>query len=152
MTPQTILNEFNRRGIRLRAEGDKLIAKPLSAVPPELRAAVRVNKAALLTCLRTEQARAETDRLARADGRRPLPEPSHPAYNILETCRRYGVALRIDPATGDLMVGKLGAKADEPTQPWPSLLMAIEAHLEALSRLIESGWTLKAGFPKSAAA
>jgi hypothetical protein len=76
----------------------------------------------------------------------------HPAYSILETCGRYGVALRIDPATGDLVIGKAGAKADEPSQPWPKLLTEIEAHLEPVARLAESGWTLTARLPNEAAA
>jgi len=45
------------------------------------------------------------------------------------------------------VVGKAGAKADEPTQ-WPSLLVAIEAHLEAVAALVEGGWTLRADFPQ----
>jgi len=59
--------------------------------------------------------------------------------------------LRIDE-TGDLVVGKAGGKADEPTQPWPDLLAELEAHLEPVARLVEAGWTLKAGFPNTAAA
>jgi hypothetical protein len=75
------------------------------------------------------------------------PDPGHPAYAILATCHTYGVALRID-ANGDLVVGKAGAKVEEPSQPWPSLLRAIEAHLEAVARLVEGGWTLVADFPQ----
>jgi hypothetical protein len=62
------------------------------------------------------------------------------------------VAIRIDPVTSDLVVGKTGAKAEESTQPWPSLLHTLETHLEAVARLVESGWTLRAEFPKDAAA
>jgi hypothetical protein len=85
----------------------------------------------------------EIDRLARADG---WIAPS-PAHALLETCRRYGVALRID-TDGALIVGKTGARADEPTQPWPSLLIAIETHLEAVAALVEEGWSLRADFPQ----
>ncbi len=53
---------------------------------------------------------------------------------------------------GNLVVGKAGAKADEPTQPWVDLARELEAHVEAVARLVESGWTLTAGFPKEAAA
>jgi hypothetical protein len=45
-----------------------------------------------------------------------------------------------------LVVGRAGAKADEPSQPWPSLIRAIEAHLEAVARLVEAGWTVRAEF------
>jgi hypothetical protein len=53
---------------------------------------------------------------------------------------------------GNLVVGKAGAKADEPTQPWVDLARELEAHVEAVARLVESGWTLTAGFPKEAGA
>jgi hypothetical protein len=90
-----------------------------------------------------EREEAEIERLASIDGWR-LP----PAHTLVATCQRYGVALRIDATTGDLVVGKAGAKAHEPTQPWPSLLIAIEAHLEAVASLVEGGWTLRADFPQ----
>jgi hypothetical protein len=62
------------------------------------------------------------------------------------------VALRIDPDNGDLVVGKAGATAKEPTtQPWPGLLAEIEAHLEAVARLVEAEWMLRAEFPERAA-
>ena len=93
-----------------------------------------------------EQAERELDRLACADG---WIAPS-PAHALVETCRRYRVALRIDATTGDLMVGKVGA--NELTQPWPSLLIAIEAHLEAVAALVASGWSLQAEFPERGAA
>jgi hypothetical protein len=56
------------------------------------------------------------------------------------------LTLRIDPKSGDLIVGKAGAKADEPTQPWPSLLIAVETHLDAVVALVESGWTISHSF------
>ena len=89
----------------------------------------------------------EIDRLASIDGWR-LP----PVHSIVATCQRHGVALRIDAATGDLLVGKSGARAGEPTQPWPSLLIAIEGHLEAVAALVASGWSLQAEFPERGAA
>jgi hypothetical protein len=94
-----------------------------------------------------EREEAEIDRLARGDGWQP-----NPAESIVATCQRYGVALRIDATTGDLVVGKAGGKADEPTQPWPSLLIAIEAHLQAVAALVEGGWNLRAEFPERGAA
>jgi hypothetical protein len=76
------------------------------------------------------------------------PRPAHLLTSIVETCQLYGVVLRID-SDGTLVVGKAGARADEPTQPWPELLTQIEAHLEGVARLIEAGWILKANFPKT---
>ena len=70
MNAQSILAEFSRHGVRLRAEGDKLIAKPLSAVTPELREAVRQHKAALLALLAAKHEQAEIDRIARLDAER----------------------------------------------------------------------------------
>jgi DNA-directed RNA polymerase subunit M/transcription elongation factor TFIIS len=94
-----------------------------------------------------EQEERELDRLARADGWIP---PS-PAHAVLATCRRYDVALRID-ADGTLVVGKAGAKARVPSQPWPSLIQAIETHLEAVAQLVATGWYLRADFPERGAA
>jgi hypothetical protein len=59
--------------------------------------------------------------------------------------------LRIDPETGELVVGKACAKADEFTQPWSSLIMALEAHLDAVAALVYAGWSLTTDFPKRAA-
>jgi hypothetical protein len=89
-----------------------------------------------------EREEAEIDRLASIDGWKRLP-----AHSIIATCHRYGVALRIDEATGELVVGRAGAKAYEPSQPWPSLLIAIETHLEAVAALVEEGMDLESGFP-----
>ena len=93
------------------------------------------------------QQESEVDRLALADGWLP---PS-PAHAVIEVCQRYGVALSID-TDGTLVVGKAGAKADEAMQPWPSLLTAIEAHLEAVAALVAAGWYLRADFPEKGAA
>jgi hypothetical protein len=69
-----------------------------------------------------------------------------PARSIVAICQRAGVVLKIDPATGDVVVGRAGAKSDEPTQPWPSLLVAIEAHLDAVAALVKSGWRISHKF------
>ena len=47
----SILTELGRRGIRLRAEGDKPSPRPLSAVSRELREAARQHKTTLLALL-----------------------------------------------------------------------------------------------------
>jgi hypothetical protein len=76
MNAQSILTELSRHGVRLRAEGDKLIAKPLSAVTPELREAVRQHKAALLDLLRIpSDGRAAWTRSVTPDSRHPLIPP-----------------------------------------------------------------------------
>jgi hypothetical protein len=135
MDAHQLLTDFQARGIRLIPEGGNLAVEPAERLSDADRVAIRANKPELLRILAP-----------------PSPEPGHPAYGILETCQRHGVALRIDPATGDLVVGTAGAKANEPTQPWPSLLHTLETHLEAVARLVESGWSLTAEFPKEAAA
>jgi hypothetical protein len=48
-------------------------------------------------------------------------------------------------------VGRAEAKAGERTQPWATLLTAIEAHLEPVARLVEAGWLLRADFLRGAA-
>ena len=83
----------------------------------------------------------------------PIPEIKSdphwtPAYSLVAVCRRYGVALRIYH-DGTLVVGKAGAKAEEPTQPWSTLIRAIEAHLDAVAELVASGWSLRAEFPQT---
>jgi hypothetical protein len=95
--------------------------------------------------------KAEIGRLANTDSWPPLTAAGHPAYAIVGTCRQYGVALRIDEATGDLVVGRARAGIEESTQPWASLLMAIEAHLDDVALLVEAGWSLSARFPKQTA-
>jgi hypothetical protein len=154
-TVQQLIAELAQHGIRVEARGDRLRLRGPSAPPVELHERVRQAKPELLQLLSTTAPpkersaieEAEIDRLARSNGRRPLPKPGSPAYSIVEECRKYGVALRIDEA-GDLVVGKAGAKADEPSQPWRELLTQIEAQLEPVARLVEAGWTLKAGFSK----
>lgn len=156
MDAYTLLSDFRSRGIALIPKGEKLTVEPASRLTDSDRAAIRAAKSDLLELLAAadlrEREQDEIERVARADGWRPLPEPRHPAYGILETCQRYGVTLRIDPATGELVVGKAGAKADEPTQPWGGLVRELEAHVEAVARLVKSGWKLAAKFPKEAAA
>ena len=63
------------------------------------------------------------------------------AHSILTTCQRHGVALHIDP-DGALVIGKAGAKADDATQPWRTLIMAIEAHTDAVARLWQGAKSL----------
>jgi hypothetical protein len=62
------------------------------------------------------------------------------------------VALRHDSVTGDLVIDQAGATADKPTQPWRSLIMALEAHLEPVAALVRAGWTLKADMPRETTA
>ncbi len=150
---QQLIADLQTRGIRLLADGGRLILDaPKGALEPQELERIRANKPGLLAHLHAEQEAADIGRVARADGWKPLPPALHPAYSLLTTCRRYGVALRIDPENGDLVVGKAGAKADEPTQPWVVLVRELEAHVEAVATLVEAGWTLRAEFPKEAAA
>jgi hypothetical protein len=177
MEAAAILIRARELGIILEADGEAIVARPRGATPPDLAAAIRVHKVALLAALTVSPPAADASseeakiaRIARLDAERReadrqtkrgydfdatapsqadyLPAQGHPAYAIITACQRYGIALRID-ASGDLVVGKAGAKAGEPSQPWPSLLRAIEAHLEAVARLVDAGWTLRADFPHS---
>ena len=46
-----VLGQLAAAGIRLRAEGERLLAEPREALTDELRAAIRANKSALLAAL-----------------------------------------------------------------------------------------------------
>jgi hypothetical protein len=154
MTPATeIVAEIHSRGLRveMRPKGGVRLV-PARLMDPVLLRRILAHKAEVLARLRAERQEAEINRLARADGWKPLPPAGHPAYSVLDKCRHHGVALRIDPETGDLVVGRAGATADEPTQPWPTVLMELEAHLEDVAALVASGWTLTTDFPKQTAA
>ncbi len=73
-----------------------------------------------------------------------------PAESIIATCRRHGIALTLDD-DGRLVVGKGDGSGNEPA-PWPSLSMAIEAHAEAIARLVAAGWHLQADVKATATA
>jgi len=147
MEAAEIVEHARRMNITLTAEAGWITARPKGATPPDLAEDIRRYKAELLAHLRGDQEDREIDRLAAADGWKPLPPAGDPAYSIIATCLRHGVALRIDPETNDLIVGRDGAKAEEPTQPWPSLLVQIEVNLESVVLLVEAGWHLRAIFP-----
>jgi hypothetical protein len=147
-----IVAELRARGVRaepLPHGGIRLV--PIRLINPDLFSRIYQHKAELLASLHGRKEAAEIEPLARSYGRTPLPPTSHPAYSILETCQRAGVALRIDPENGDLVVGKAGANVDEPTQPWADLVRKLEAHVEVVATLVEAGWTLRTEFPKEAA-
>ncbi len=146
--------ELNAAGVRLQAIGDKLrVDAPAGVLTPKLKAMLIARKTELLSSLIAPRCdTAGSDRAAHFSEHAPgLLNRSKrritPAESIVATCQSRGVGLRIDEATGDLVVGKAGARANEPSQPWPSLVRAIEAHLEPVAALVKSGWTLKAGFP-----
>jgi hypothetical protein len=144
MTPKTLLAESARRGIKLYVDGPAIRYRGPKSAIADLKPELAAKKSELLTLLRAQREETEISRPACADSWKPPTGAGHPAYSILTTCRRYGVLLRIDPETGDLVVGKTGASADEQTQPWPSLLRAIEAHLDAVAVLVKSGWIVTA--------
>ena len=73
MTSAQILSETRRRGIELKAIGDKLLFRPAQDVPPELLSAIRTNKTELLYLLG----------LPEDGGRTGTPGVAH--ENILET-------------------------------------------------------------------
>lgn len=159
------------RGVVLAVQSDKLVIDaPKDSMRPDEIEEIRESKRELLTLLsdpvklasaiarhcedtrtdvalfldRQPQLGVQMERLGDLTG-------STPAYSIVTTCQRHGVVLSFDE-NGKLVFGKAGAKADEPTQPWPTLIMALEAHLDDVAALVKAGWTLKAEFPKYAAA
>jgi hypothetical protein len=140
ITPSGVLTDVDRSSIRnYKLDLIKLLSDPkaLAALVANVCGRNGIDVQEFLDCNPTLQAAFEKASDA------PLP----PAGSIIETCGAFSVFLRIDSATGDLVVGKAGARAEEPTQPWQSLLMAIEAHRHAVIELVRTGWTLKTGFP-----
>jgi hypothetical protein len=142
MNARSILIEFGRRGIALRAESGRLIARPLSAVPVELRKAAAEKKAELVALLadpdaaRIAQLDAERhvqDRLTKTFLLNPGPiDALSAAKSLIRTCREYGVGLRLEP-DGTLVVESNG-------RAWRSMVRAIEAHVDAVAQLIEARW------------
>jgi hypothetical protein len=56
MTIAALLEEFDRRGVRLKIEAGRIIAKPLSAVPSNLRRAATEHKYELIEVIQTYEA------------------------------------------------------------------------------------------------
>ena len=150
---------------RLTNDDRQAIRQHIAAILPRL-AAAHSEQAEIERISRLDAERREADRVTRRGYDFDPTAASHkdylkapptlaikgaphwtPAHNLLARCQRHGVALRID-LDGTLVVGKAGAKAEEPTQPWPTLIRAIEAHLEAVAELVASGWSLQADFPQ----
>jgi len=171
MNATFVLRELRQRGLNIRAVGGNLRLSPSDLATPEIIERVRYHKAELLAVLGPENAvptakdtplvsggtcnerermvvhgRDYTRSKAEKTASPNLPAEGHPAYSIVATCQQHGVALRIDEE-GYLVVGKAGAKSAELSQPWPSLIHAIEAQLDAVARLVEIGWTLRADIP-----
>jgi hypothetical protein len=172
MTAAFVLRELRQRGLNIRAVGSNLRLTPSNLATPDIIERVRYHKAELLAVLGPENAVQtgkaipflsssdacnERDRLAghgchytsgeAEKAASPyLPAKGHPAYSIIATCQQHGVALRIDEE-GCLVVGKAGAESADASQPWPALIHAIEAQLDAVARLVEMGWTLRADIP-----
>src|SRR5260221_8108787 len=159
MNAAFVLRDLRHRGLNIRAVGGNLRLTPSNLATPDIIERVRYHKAELLAVLGPESAVPtqkaspsvsdrtcdERDRLADhgRDSRKEaekaaspyLPAEGHPAYSIIATCQQHGVALRIDEE-GYLVVGKAGAQSAEASQPWPSLICAIEAQLDAVARLV----------------
>jgi len=142
MNAMALLDELRALGIHLepRANGN-LRAVPKERLTDELIERIRQHKTELLAYLRAEQEERRIDRLAQTDGWKPLPPAGAPAYSILETARCRGIALSLDQ-DGGLRIGKADGSGHEPAL-WPSLIDAIEAHLEAVAALVAAGWHLR---------
>jgi len=143
MTAESLIADFRIRGIKLIPNPPKLVVKRADRLTDTDRELNRAHKDELLAALKAEQAAQQVESTQ--------PPAAGPTYSILAACCEHGVALRIDE-TGDLVVGKASAKADESSQPWPTLIAALEAHVEEVARLVEAGWHLKARPLETAAA
>jgi hypothetical protein len=169
----SLITEFHQRGIRLIPNPPKLAVEPASRLTDSDRERLRRYKPDLLALLSAEHERDGINRVVRLDAERreadrrsgrgydfdstapshaeyvddadPLSDPAHPAHSILATCQRYGIALQIDP-NGALVLRKAERTEKNITRPWPSLIIAIEAHVAEVARLVAAGWHLRADF------
>jgi hypothetical protein len=165
MNAEEVFASLLVRGVVLDTDGARIGITPSGVLTDADRRAIRVCKIDLIKLLGDPEALAalivhvctrnsidihdflHCNPALKAVFDRPNDVPLSPAGSIVNSCETFSVLLRIDPSTGDLVVGKTGAKAGEPTQPWRSLVTAIEAHRHAVSELVRTGWTLKAEFP-----
>lgn len=106
-TTDQLIAEVYRYGAALYVDGDRLKATPSGRLPAHLQAELRAAAAAVKDRLLDETDR---ERLARIGGWTPAPA----ARSIVATCQHHGVALRIDPTTGDLIEGGWNLRADFP--------------------------------------
>jgi hypothetical protein len=113
MNADDILAEAAQLGIGFFVVDGRIVAKPKGKTPTEFAEKVRANKSELLRLLgvRAEAAEHESTSVREPSCSDQVARESNitPAQSILETCSRYGVALRLD-ADGDLVVGKAGAR------------------------------------------
>lgn len=153
MTIADILVETERLGVSLRATPDGvLLAKPIQAVPPNLRAVMQERKAELVRYLHAKAIAKE----AEAQGRDltdnlcdHAPDLLHetvgsitPAESLLGTCARHDVALKLDD-DGTLVVNCEKAQGLTPGD-WQALKTSLEAHVKAVAQLVAAGWQLRA--------
>jgi hypothetical protein len=159
MIVEGILENLANRGIRLTPDGDGLIVEPASKLTDVDRRLIRQHKAALLARLTDPEAwvyeratatalHCEQHGIDLADYRKhpddaadsDPPYKVTPAESIVATCLRHVIALSLDD--DGLRVSKADGSGQEPAL-WPSLLLAINAHLEAVIALV-AGWHLRA--------
>jgi len=55
MIPEAVLEQLRALGVSLRAEGETILLRPFSVVPPDLLTEAKAHKAALLTLLRAAE-------------------------------------------------------------------------------------------------
>jgi hypothetical protein len=153
-----VLFEIQRRGVTLLVRDGKLIARPISAVPPDLAERARQHRAEIIKLLDCPPG-PETVRIgdfnADLNAQELLLKPNsgygpsapgntryrdpiapsdrlEPARWLIRTCREHGVGLRLEP-DGTLVVESNG-------RAWRSLVRSIEAHVDAVAQLIEARW------------
>jgi hypothetical protein len=114
-----ILKRASALGIRLSAERGVIAARPKGATPSDLADAIKANRDALLAHLR-----------ARAQGPDERQNDCSPAKSLIDTCRKYGVGLRLDEGGDAIVLENYDAER------WPSLLMAITAHAQEIAALL----------------
>jgi hypothetical protein len=157
MNASHVLGELRAAGVRIEARQDgHLYFTPKERLTDSMVDRVRECKPELLALLVAHHCEnVGADLRAYLADRQPnlLSEPtlhSCLAESIVRTCKRYGVALRMEP-DGTLVVNCDKAVGLTPGD-WDALKYSLEAHTEAVAALVKSGWTLHANFPEHVAA
>jgi prophage tail gpP-like protein len=108
MSPAEILAALAAQNVQVTVAGDKLKLRAPDRIAPELVAQVRHHKQKIIAVLAPPAPAPLTDTPEREAIESPTLAVGHPAYSIITTCQRFGVALTID-SDGNLIIGRAGA-------------------------------------------
>jgi len=104
MTPEAVLDRLRGLGVSLRADGETLLLRPFSAVPPHLLAEAKAGKAALLALLRAAEPAPAVSKLSQVE---PPPPPALPPgaaeWLMTRTAPEPGCCVGVGDAVADFL-------------------------------------------------